>query len=154
MGMSSGKDSIDPVKNNHLEQDELPELHELLGIRAIVHPDGDEATIRLRTSQGRIDLSVSLAQVGAADAEIRSAANLMHYRQSMKKDAGLRVFDDLIKTAVCPTDTSVLIDGETGDRVFILHFADDRLPLVVRQTPEQMASILEEVSDICKRAAN
>ncbi|MER8602830.1 hypothetical protein NKI48_03075 [Mesorhizobium sp. M0644] len=152
--MSSGKDSIDPVKNNHLEQDELPELHELLGIRAIVHPDGDEATIRLRTSQGRIDLSVSLAQVGAADAEIRSAANLMHYRQSMKKDAGLSAFDDLLHTAVHPTETSIYVDGATGDRLFVLHFADDRLPMVVRRSPEQLAAILEEVSDICKRAAN
>ncbi|RUV65199.1 MAG: hypothetical protein E5X35_11640 [Mesorhizobium sp.] len=151
---SSGGHAAGSTSSTEIDIKQRPELLELLGIRSIVHPDGDDATITLRTSNGPIGLSVSLSQIAAADIEIRNTAILMHYRQSMKKDAGVRAFDDLLRTAVSPAETDVYVDGDTGDRLFVLRFADDRLPLVVRQSPEKLAAILQDVADISRRTAN
>lgn len=126
---------------------------ELFGVRAIVHPDGLDAKISLHTTDGRIELSVPIGQIAAAHAEIRSAAILMLHRQSMKKDQGTAMFDELLLTALKPTRCTPIIDRKTGDRVFVLQFPD-RLPIVIQMSPELVAESLTDLSAISMKAAN
>lgn len=135
------------------EASELEERVELLGFQSIIHPDGNDAEIILRTTAGRIDLLASLKQIGDIHREAESAAIIMQCRQSIKNDAGVSAFDDLLRTAVRPTETLCIIEPGTGDRLFVMHFAD-RLPIVIRMSPEQVAASLEDLSNVSRQTAN
>lgn len=129
------------------------ESMELLGLRAIVHPDGADASITLHTSDGVICLSAQLEQVAAVQTEIRSAALLMQYRQTMVIDEGEDALKELLRAAPRPASSTVVVDATTGDRMFIMQFAD-RLPIVIRMAPEQVNELLGELSIESKRTAN
>lgn len=146
--------SIDgfPAISAEFSDESTVESQYLLGLQAKVHPDGSDAEVVLHTTVGSINLNVPFESMAAAQIEIRSASLLMLYRQSMKKDDGSGAIDDLICAALQPVDTSVVIQSN-GDRIFILHFAD-RLPIVIRLTPEQVAESLENLSSETKRVAN
>lgn len=153
MKIPSDGHAADDTSLTEVDIRQRPEILELLGIRSTVHPDGDDATITLRTSNGPIDLSASLSQIAAADIEIRNTAILMRYRQSMKTDAGARIFKELLHTALNPTAQTVTLDKATGDRLFILHF-DDRLPVVIRRSAEQIALSLADLDRLNRQTAN
>ncbi|RUU29724.1 hypothetical protein [Mesorhizobium sp. M6A.T.Ce.TU.016.01.1.1] len=127
--------------------------HELLAVRAAVHPDGNEAKLTLHTSHGSVTVTVQHEQLAAIHAEIQAAAALMLYRQAMQADEGMTAFEDAFRAALMPADCSVSIDRQTSDRLFMLQFID-RLPLAIRMTPEQVAEALEQLGIVSRLSAN
>lgn len=126
---------------------------ELLGLRAVVHPDGNDANLTFHTTAGEIHVFAPLEQVAAAQTEIRSAALIMQYRQSMKIDEGENAFDDLLRAALRPVALTVLTDSSTGDRRLAMQFAD-RLPIVIQMTAQQVFDVLTEFCAEAQRTAN
>lgn len=129
------------------------EPQQLFGIQAKVYPDGSKADITLHATTGRVDFTVAFENMAAVQAEIRSASLLMLYRQSMAPDGGARAIEDLLATALRPMHTDVSIDTMTGDRVFVMHFAD-RMPIVIRRTPQQVLETLADLATEAQRASN
>lgn len=129
------------------------EPQQLVGLQTKVCPDGSEATVTIHTPTGSVDLNIAFESMAAVQAEIRSASLLMLYRQSMKRDAGANVVSGLLATALQPAFTDVVIDAKTGDRFFLMHFAD-RMPIVIRKTPEQVIETLADVAIEAKRVSN
>lgn len=127
--------------------------HELLAVRAAVHPDGNEAKLTLHTSRGSVTVTVLHEQLSAINAEIHAAAALMLYRQAMQADEGMTAFEDAFRAALMPADCSVSIDRQTSDRLFMLQFRD-RLPLAIRMTPEQVADALDQIATVSRLSAN
>jgi hypothetical protein len=128
-------------------------LHELRSIRSIVHPDGNDARLTLYTGDGTIPMIATLSDISAVDAEIRSTAELMQFRQAMKKDAGAAAFQELFLTALRPGDIAVIADKVSGDRLIVMQFTD-RLPIVVRLSPEALEITLRRIGVTAKRIAN
>ncbi|TPN11685.1 hypothetical protein [Mesorhizobium sp. B2-1-2] len=129
------------------------EPQQLVGLQTKVCPDGSEATITIHTATGSVDLNIAFDNMAAVQAEIRSASLLMLYRQSMSRDAGAHAISGLLATALVPAATDVVIDAKTGDRFFLMHFAD-RMPIVIRRTPEQLSETLADVATEVRRIAN
>ncbi|TIW28716.1 MAG: hypothetical protein E5V63_04365 [Mesorhizobium sp.] len=126
---------------------------QLVGIQTKVHPDGSTADITLHATTGRVDFTVAFESMAAVQAEIRSASLLMLYRQSMEADGGAKAISNLLATALQPTHTDVTIDATTGDRLFVMHFAD-RIPIVIRRTPQQVLETLTELEAEARRVSN
>lgn len=129
------------------------EYPELLGLQATVHPDGAEAMLMLHMKTGDICIAAKIDQVSAAHMEIRSAAVLMQHRQCMNKDGGESSIASLMRSALRPITATCVIDPATGDRFFILQFAD-RLPIAIRMTPEQVLSHRASEQSESRRMAN
>lgn len=129
------------------------EPQQLVGIQTKVSPDGSKADITLHATTGRIDFTVAFESMAEVQAEIRSASLLMLYRQSMKPDGGAGAISDLLATALRPAHTDVSIDPKTGDRIFVMHFAD-RMPIVIRRTAEQLIETMAELAVEAKRVSN
>lgn len=129
------------------------EPQQLVGLQTKVCPDGSEATVTIHTATGSVDLNIAFESMAAVQAEIRTASLLMLYRQSMSRDAGASAIADLLATALQPAQTDVVVDAKTGDRIFLMHFAD-RMPIVIRRTPEQLVETLAAVAIEAKRVAN
>lgn len=129
------------------------EPQQLVGIQTKVYPDGSKADITLHATTGRIDFTVAFESMAAVQAEIRSASLLMLYRQSMEADGGARALQDLLATALQPTQTDVTIDAKTGDRLFVMHFAD-RIPIVIRRTAQQVLETLADLASETRRTSN
>jgi hypothetical protein len=129
------------------------ETEQLIGLQTKVGPDGSEATITIHTATGSVDLNIAFDSMAAVQAEIRSASLLMLYRQSMSRDAGAGAVSGLLATALQPEQTDVVIDPKTGDRFFLMHFAD-RMPIVIRRTAEQLSETLADVAIEARRVSN
>ncbi|RWQ12377.1 hypothetical protein [Mesorhizobium sp.] len=124
-----------------------------MAVRAIVHPDGNDARLTLHTNSGSIDLVVSHEFISAIHAEIHNAATRMLYRQAMRADEGVAAFDDVLRAALRPADCHVIIERDTADRVFVLQFRD-RMPLAIRMAPEQVADSLDQLTSLSRLTAN
>jgi hypothetical protein len=128
------------------------EPQQLVGFQTKVCPDGSEATITIHTATGSVDLNIAFESMASVQAEIRSASLLMLYRQSMNRDAGADALSGLLATALQPAQTDVVIDGKTGDRFFLMHFAD-RMPIVIRRTQEQLSETLADMAIEARRVS-
>ena len=148
-GGNTARDKHVRLLNAH----EPDKVQELRGIRSVIHPDGSDAKLTLYTGDGSISMTATLGEISAIDTEIRSAAEIMQYRQAMKKDAGAAAFEELFLTALRPADIAVIIDKPTGDRLLVLQFTD-RLPIVIRLSPEAMETTLRKIGSTAKRIAN
>jgi hypothetical protein len=129
------------------------EPQQLVGFQTKVCPDGSEATVTIHTSTGSVDLNVAFESMAAVQAEIRSASLLMLYRQSMKPDGGAGAISNLLASALRPAYTDVVIDAKTGDRFFLMHFAD-KMPIVIRRTPEEFLETLADVALAARQFSN
>lgn len=135
------------------EQIKPSERLELVHVQAAVEPDGSEAIITLHTTEGQFDLSVQFDRMSAASVEIRRAGMIMLRRQMSRIDTARAAFDELVRSAPVPAKVVVTIDRETGDRVIIYRFPD-RLPIIIRMSPEQVEGALEELAIEARKAAN
>jgi len=153
--MSGARDgnAVQAVARDLFDDANIKDEHELLAIRAAVHPDGNEAKLTLHTSHGSVTLTVQHEQLAAIHAEIQAAAALMLYRQALQADEGMTAFEHAFRAALLPADCSVSIDSQTSDRLFMLQFPD-RLPLAIRMTPEQVGDSLDQLSAVSRLAAN
>lgn len=129
------------------------EPQQLVGLQTKVCPDGSEAMVTIHTATGSVSLNVSFESMAAVQAEIRSASLLMLYRQSMRPDDGAGAISSLIATALQPAYVDVVIDAKTNDRIFLMHFAD-RMPVVIRRTPEEFIETVANVATEARRIAN
>lgn len=125
---------------------------ELLAVKTTVHPDGSDAQVTLHTTRGSINLTIAFEQISAAIAEIQQASLLMLYRQTTP-GASTNPMARLLDAALRPTNVSVVIDPETGDRIFIHQFAE-RMPIITRMSAAQVFSTLDELSSAAKKSAN
>ncbi|EHK56844.1 hypothetical protein [Allomesorhizobium alhagi] len=127
--------------------------HELLGVQAVVHPDGSDARIVLHTTQGSIPLSVSFDRIEAAYTEIRQAAMLMFYRQTEPNNSGPNPVNELCRTARRPKTVSVIVDRRTGDRLFVQQFPD-HLPTVTRMSAETVNQMIDDITFLAAKTSN
>lgn len=129
------------------------ETGELLGLRAVIHPEGDDANLTFYTTGGEIKLAAHIEHLSTVQTEIRAAAILMQYRQTKKSDEGEAALNDMLHAALRPAAVSVLVDSKTGDRQFVLQFSD-RLPIVIQLSPDQLNAVLANISVESRRTAN
>lgn len=129
------------------------ETGELLGLKAKIDPEGNDACLTFYTTEGEIRLAAQIDNLSTVQSEIRSAAILMQYRQTQKRDQGESALNDMLMTALRPEAASVVVDGKTGDRQFILQFAD-RLPIVIQFSARQLINLLDDIAEESKRSAN
>lgn len=109
----------------------------LLRFRANVDPDGCASTFIIHFSnQHPFTARCPAESMPAFFSEVRAAADLMLIRQSMRPDRGSRAMLDLCEHALHPTRTDVAIDPITGDRIFLMQFADHN-PISIRMTPHE-----------------
>lgn len=154
MDETKGGNVARPEQIRPAKEHEPAKLRELRGIRSIVHPDGNDAKLTLYTGDGDlISMTAGLGDISAIEEEIRSTAEIMQYRQAMKKDAGAAAFEELFLTALRPADIAVVADKATGDRFLVMQFTD-RLPIVIRLSPETMETTLRRIGKSAKRIAN
>lgn len=135
------------------ETTEEHEDPELLGMQISVDPDGSHAVLTLHTLFGAFRVTVPFGQMSIMDAEIRLAGLLMLYRQTSLPQPLTNPIDDLIRTAVRPSSVLVTIDKQSGDRIFIQQFGD-RMPRVVRMSPEAVNSALTDLAAVAGAHAN
>ncbi|TIT30910.1 MAG: hypothetical protein E5W76_28220 [Mesorhizobium sp.] len=134
--------------------DEIQE-QELIGVQTAIEPDGSAMKLTLHTSEGQaIRLSVPFGQSAVLSTEVHQAALLMLYRQTAAPEQAGRAIDDLIRAAVRPTKVSVGIDRMTGDRLFFQEFGGERMPRVVRMSPDAVNDTIEALSVAATAHAN
>lgn len=132
-----------------------PEDKELVGAQTMVEPDGSAMTLVLHTADGlAIRITVPFGQASELEAGIHQAALLMLYRQTAGPDAPRAPIDDLIRAALRPSRVSVGIDRATGDRLFLQEFGGERLPRVVRMSPEAVNHTISELAIAAAAHAN
>ncbi|MER8540287.1 hypothetical protein NKH17_12610 [Mesorhizobium sp. M1334] len=153
MGETRDGNAVEATAGDIFSHANVQDEHELLALRSLVSPDGNEAELTLHTTKGSIKLIVLHEQLAAVHAEIEALSALMVYRQSARPDEGMTAFADSFRTALSPADCTVSIDPETSDRLFMLQFPD-RLPLAIRMAPEQVADSLDQLESVSRRAAN
>lgn len=130
-----------------------PEDQELIGTQTMVEPDGSAMTLVLHTTDGHaIRITVPFGQASELEAGVHQAALLMLYRQTAAPAGAPQSspIDDLIRAALRPTRVSVGIDRTNGDRLFLQEFGGERLPRVVRMSPE---AVNDTISDLAVIAA-
>src|SRR6185369_1550755 len=97
----------------------------LLGLKAQVEPDGSATSLTCCFTNGpAFRVVVRFDEMAPILNTIRQAANLMVNRSSWAPDGGARRLLELCATALRPIGNEVVIDPMTGDRLFILQFAD------------------------------
>src|SRR6185369_5360312 len=116
---------------------------------------GSTMTLTLHTSEGQaIRLTVPFGQAATLSADVQQAALLMLYRQTAAPAQAASAIDDLIRAAVTPTKVSVGIDRATGDRLFLQEFDGERLPRVVRMSPDAVNDTITALSAVATAHAN
>lgn len=130
------------------------EDQELLGIQAVVEPDGSAMLLTLHTTEGSIRISVPFGNASGFDAEVHQATLLMLYRQTAAPGQSSSPIDDLIRAALRPSRVSVGIDRQTGDRLFLQEFGGKHLPRVLRMAPEAVNDCLAELESVAAAHAN
>jgi hypothetical protein len=133
---------------------EATQPQELISLHAAVEPDGSAVNLEIQTTRGRIDLAVELAHMPAAAAEIREAENLMMRRRlGACRKRSQSIIQDLMRRAARPATIMPTIDHLTGDCVIVYRF-EDRMPLIVRLTMEQLAEVRANFSVELARLAH
>jgi hypothetical protein len=132
------------------------EDQELIGTQTMVEPDGSAMTLVLHTTEGNaIRITVPFGQASELEAGVHQAALLMLYRQTAAPaDAPRSPIADLIRAALRPSRVSVGIDRTNGDRLFLQEFGGERLPRVVRMSPEAVNDTISDLVVIAAAHAN
>jgi hypothetical protein len=133
---------------------EQREDQELLGVQTSVEPDGSVMLLTLHTTEGSIRISVPFGQASNFEADLHQAALLMLYRQTAHPAGSQSPIADLIRAAVRPSKVSVGIDRATGDRLFLQEFGGERLPRVVRMSPDAVNETISELETMAAAHAN
>lgn len=126
---------------------------QLLGLRAAVHPDGQDCHLTLHTTAGPISLTVNFDCISALHAEIRHASLLMLYRRTHPVALVADPVQDLLRTAQRPSRISVLRDNSSSDWVFLQEF-QDRMPFVIRMSSEELSSTLASIAHLSRTRAH
>src|SRR5207249_752360 len=116
--------------------------------------DGSAMLLTLHTDEGSIRINVSFGQASNFEAELHQAALLMLYRQTSVPDGSQSPIADLIRAAVRPSRVSVGIDRATGDRLFLQEFGGERLPRVLRMSPDAVNETISELESVAAAHAN
>lgn len=126
----------------------------LLGFRAQVSDDGDSTSFACQYTHQRPFLCrVGIEEIGPILNEIRSASNIMVNRQRLKLDKGAEKMLGMCANALRPVANDVIIDPATGDRLFILQFAD-HAPIVIRMSVAEVAIGLHTLEEAVRRSHN
>ncbi|MER8941317.1 hypothetical protein [Mesorhizobium sp. M0174] len=131
-----------------------PEDQEVLGWQTMVEPDGSAMTLTLHTSEGSSRFLVPFGQASGLEAEVHQAALLMLYRQTAAPSASHNPIDDLIRAALRPSRVSAGIDRSNGDRLFLQEFGGERLPRIIRMSPDAVNDTITELSAAVASNAN
>ncbi|RWP31781.1 hypothetical protein [Mesorhizobium sp.] len=130
------------------------EGQEVLGWQTKVEPDGSAMTLTLHTSEGSTRFLVPFGQASGLEAEVHQAALLMLYRQTAAPNPTHNPIDELIRAALRPSRVSVGIDRSNGDRLFLQEFGGERLPRIVRMSPDAVNDTCAELSAAAASHAN
>lgn len=134
--------------------DGVTRVERLLRLRSSVTPEGDTASLAFQfTSQGRLVIEVPFVDMGPILNEVRTASTVMVARQRLKLDRGLDKIMEICEHAIRPIDQRVLIDPATGDRLFVLQFAD-HLPMCIRMSPDEVTLCREKSNKAIAKAAH
>lgn len=126
----------------------------VLGLRTNVSPDGDAAVFTVQfTNMPAFNVHIGIEEIFGIQHEVRTAAQLMGTRQRLKLDHGHQKLLEMCQTSLRPAWVEVLIDPITMDRLFILQFRDHS-PVVIRQSPTEVAGALQQLAIAVARAGN
>ncbi len=142
-----------PATTDH-SRDKNPTKHlELLHLQADVEPDGSSAILSIHTTEGQLDLSITVEQMSATVAEMWEAGSVMISRQLRGVDKGRSALVDMIRRAPMAATITPTVDNMTGDVVVVYRFPD-RMPISVRVSQEQFLRARAAFTAEIKRSSN
>lgn len=134
-------------------EEDTKEHLELLHLQADVEPDGSSAILSIHTTEGQLDLAITIEQMSATITEMWEAGSVMIKRQLNGHDKGRAAFDGIIRRAPLAATITPTIDKLTGDVVVVYRFPD-RMPFSVRVSQEQFLRARAAFSAELKRSSN
>lgn len=126
----------------------------LLGLKADVHPDGGATSFTCVFTNGpAFRVHVPFEEIAAILNTIRQASNLMTMRSSWAPDGGNARLLELLRTAMRPADSHVMVDPATGDRLFVYQF-QDHSPIAIRHSIAEIELLRARYWEAIARSLN
>lgn len=124
----------------------------VLEINTSIAADGSGAAFRLLLSTGGVSFGVDPGDITKMLNTFRAASSQIAARKRYAHDWGRAWLADLCATAPQPAETTVRIDRQTGDRLFLYQF-DDQAPIALRRTALEVQETMESLRRLTRQTA-
>ena len=139
----------------HLKDAATRQKIRVVGIKAVVHPEGEDMKVLCFTEQhGEMEMIAKFGNSLGIQTEWNGAVTRATFRQSMKTaDQQAVAFEEIFETALKPQELKIVVDRRNGDRLFVWQF-DNRGPVVIRLGAEEVAEVTDMVRSLREQISN